>query len=76
MDNGHKKNKEENAHRFALSAIRGEREREQQIINLSEIDTTSSWSETSKLSLVVLDKERNEKKHGKNGPKLNRLQVT
>ena len=62
MDDGHKKNKEVNAHKFALSAIRGEREREQQIIIKSEIDTTSSSSETSKLSLVVLDKERHEKK--------------
>ena len=38
-----KGNKDEKTHRFALSAKRG--------------DTTSSWSETSKLSLVVLDKE-------------------
>ena len=43
-------NKDKNDHRFALSAIRGERGREQQIMNKIEIDTTSSLSETSKLA--------------------------
>ena len=38
-----------------------EREREQQMINKIEIDTTSSWSETSNLSLVVLDKKCDKK---------------
>ena len=55
-----------------------EREKERASNNKqSEIDMTSSWSETSKLSLVVLDKERHKKQHGIidkiNRPKVNRL---
>jgi hypothetical protein len=62
-------NKDENVHRFALSALRGEllerervreRESKQQIINKIE---TSSLSETSKLSLVALNKNSTKKPH-------------